>query len=222
MITEQLSLSYFSVEEIFSKLNQFPNKQYDYQKHRILLQDENNEVIAYLRLPLSIAVNPNFSIEIEQTYFYLSIEAGNAAVALFRGEELLDHTTFSAYMVRKKQGVSQIKHLKTKGKSRAGSRIRLSETEEFFENINAKINEFNEDYLLDRIALSCSKTLLPYFYRSDVKPFFQKEDKRIYSIPIHLPQSNFSNLMAMHEKLKPINLFYQPDFDVVKSIFMNP
>lgn len=209
------------MEEIFSKLNHFPNKQYDFQKHRILLQDENSETIAYLRLPLSIAVHPDFSIENEQTYFYLSIEAGNAAVALYRGEELLDHTTFSAYMVRKKQGVSQIKHLKTKGKSRAGSRIRLSETEEFFERINTKINEFEEEYSIDRIAISCSKTLLPYFYRSDVEPFFRKEDERIYSIPVHLPQSNYTNLVNMHEKLKSINLFYKEGFEVVKSLFVN-
>ena len=49
-------------------------------------------------------------------------------------------------MVRKKRGVSQIKHLKTKGKSRAGSRVRLAETEEFFENINGRLQDYFEEH----------------------------------------------------------------------------
>ena len=50
------------------------------------------------------------------------IRVGDAVVPYkvnFEGEELIEHKVFKTYMVRKKQGKSQIKHLKSKGKSKS-------------------------------------------------------------------------------------------------------
>ena len=111
-------------------------------------------------------------------------------------------------MVRKKQGKSQIKHLKTKGKSRAGSRVRLASTLEFFENINNRLQKHWEEYPFDRVALSCSKILIPYLFGSKVPTPFGKKEPRLYRIPKHLHQPNHEVMMGMHRFLTKAELTY--------------
>src|SRR5688500_9426516 len=165
--------------------------EYDPEKHRILLLDETGEESCILRLPISLpAPVKDLSFpERSMHYVILLVQSGSCAVGYFENGINLDHKVFRAYMVRKKRGVSQIKHLKTKGKSRAGSRVRLAETEEFFENINERLQEYFANYRIDRIALSCSKILIPYLFNSKIPAPFQKRDPRILKIPkhIHLP-----------------------------------
>ena len=104
-------------------------------------------------------------------------------------------------MVRKKQGKSQIKYLKTKGKSRAGSRVRLASTVEFFENINERLQEYFKDNEIDLIAMSCSKTLIPYFFNSKVETPFDKKDERIFKVPKHIPLPSYEELMYVQKFL---------------------
>ncbi len=184
---------------------------YNFQKHTLELEQEN-ELLAYVRLPLHFAINPSLELfDEEPVVLYLSMESGNAAICVMEGDVNTYHTTFSAYMSRKKQGFSQIKYLNKKGKSRAGSRVRLASTIAFFENINTGLEELFDEFDFDRIALGCSKTLLPYLFSSKVSCPFQKDDKRLYKIPVHLPQSNFTNLDKAIKKLKAPRLFYEDD-----------
>jgi hypothetical protein len=129
-----------------------------------------------------------------QNQVILSIKSGIAALAFYENSELVDHKVFRAYMVRKKQGKSQIKHLKTKGKSRAGSRVRLQETLDFFENINERLQTYFEEKRVDLIAFGCSPTLFPYFFQGKKVPPFEKNDARIFKIPVHIPSATFENL----------------------------
>ena len=182
---------------------------YNFQKHSIELE-KDNELVAYIRLPLSIAINESLEyFEVDPVVLYLAIESGNAAMSVMEGDKNVYHTTFSAYMSRKKQGFSQIKYLNKKGKSRAGSRVRLASTITFFENINTSLEELFEEYDFDRIALSCNKTLLPYLFSSKVICPFPKDEDCLYKIPVHLPQSNFTNLDKAIKKLKAPRLFYK-------------
>jgi hypothetical protein len=159
---------------------------------------------------LHLALNPDLSIITDEAHvIYLSIESGYGAIQLMEDEENVYHTTFGAYMTRKKQGFSQIKYLNKKGKSRAGSRVRLASTYEFFEKVNLSLTELFDMYTIDRIALSCSKTLIPYLYQSKVKCPFEKGDPRLYKIPLHIQQSNFTNLEAAIKKLKAPLLSYE-------------
>ena len=80
----------------------------------------------------------------QQNFIILLMEAGRAAIGCFKNNKLIDHKNIRKYMVRKKQGKAQISHLKTKGKSRYGSRLRLRESEAFFNEIITKI--FSENY----------------------------------------------------------------------------
>lgn len=93
--------------------------------------------------------------------------------------ELTTHKLIRKYMVRKSQGKAQIKHLKTKGKSRAGSRIRLAQTVRFFEEINEQLDDWFQEDTPQRIAYHIPTTMKSLWYGSKVPPPFEKDDPRL-------------------------------------------
>ncbi|MBL3657264.1 hypothetical protein [Fulvivirga sediminis] len=215
------NLYHIPFEEIVLRVkDSFPHYEYDFKKHLIELQDDHFDKIGFVRLPLHLVINEQLQIiEESATVLYLSIESGYAAICIMEGKENDYHTTFSAYMTRKKQGFSQIKYLNKKGKSRAGSRVRLAATTEFFENINITLTDLFEDYEFDRIALNCNSTLIPYLFNSKEPCPFDKKDERLYKIPLHIPQSNYTNLDAAIKKLMAPTLFYNEGSDELFTTF---
>lgn len=181
--------------------------------------DKNGDLKFRLRLPYfmdfdevsgSVAEAPIFNILI------ILIKAGIASVGFFENGEISSHKVFRAYMIRKKQGKSQVKYLKTKGKSRAGSRVRLQQTLEFFENINQRINELMERHHVDRVAVSCSKTLWPYLFGGGVKPSFGKDDRRLMRVPIHIPNATHRYLAKTHDHILTFRLL--AEYQVLEEI----
>ncbi|EJF10944.1 hypothetical protein O71_06067 [Pontibacter sp. BAB1700] len=163
--------------------------EYDRDRHRLTILDGAGMAQAQFRLPIPVPyaeAGTGIAEAGQVHYVMLLIQAGNCAMGYFENGRCLNHKVFRSYMVRKKQGKSQIKYLKTKGKSRAGSRVRLGETAEFFENINSRLQEYFQQHRIDRIAISCSKTLLPYLYTSAVPTPFDKRDQRLFKIPKHI------------------------------------
>jgi hypothetical protein len=208
---QSLNLFHIPFEETFERIRkEIPNYHYDIKKHSIELNNADNIEIGNLRLPLHLSVDKEISILNEEALIlYVSIESGNAAICIMKGKQNIFHTTFSAYMSRKKQGFSQIKYLNKKGKSRAGSRVRLAATTDFFENINGRLTELFNDHTFDRIALNCNTTLMPYLYQSKIAPPFDKKDPKLYKIPLHIQQSNYTNLDAAIKKLMAPILFFE-------------
>jgi hypothetical protein len=80
----------------------------------------------------------NFDIYPEK-WIMLLMEAGRAAIGFVEAGKLVEHKNIRKYMVRKKQGKAQLTHLKSKGKSRYGSRLRLQETVSYFDEILEKL-----------------------------------------------------------------------------------
>lgn len=188
---------------------QFPQFGYDYTKHAVRVMDEHGDAVGTIRLPLHLTLDEQLGIRNDKSIvLYLSIESGSAAINIMEGKENLYHTTFSAYMTRKKQGVSQIKYLNKKGKSRAGSRVRLAKSLEFFENINAALTNLFAAHEVERIAINCNTTLVPYLHNAKVPCPFDKNDPRLYKIPMHIPQSNYTGLDKAIKKLMAPTLFY--------------
>ena len=186
------------------------NEEYQPEKHQISYTLTGGERL-FLRLPLQVGYPFNEPSQ-ENTFFnyiQLLVESGVASVGYFENGENVDHKVFRAYMVRKKQGMSQLKYLKTKGKSRAGSRVRLAETEEFFAAIQERINRYLTTYRVDRIAISCSLTLWPYLFGQKAKSPFSKDDNRVYKIPMHVPNCTYENLMNVHDFLSKGELKYE-------------
>jgi hypothetical protein len=184
---------------------------YEQEKHRLTILDAAGNGLVQFRLPLLLPspTEPPQTETAPLTYVILLVQSGSCAMGLFEEGVTLDHKVFRAYMVRKKQGKSQIKHLKTKGKSRAGSRVRLGETVEFFENINERLQQYFSEHEVDRIALSCSKTLIPYLFTSKVATPFDKRDERIYKIPRHVHTPIYEELLEVHKFLLKGELMYE-------------
>ncbi|PIQ20891.1 MAG: hypothetical protein COW65_12350 [Cytophagales bacterium CG18_big_fil_WC_8_21_14_2_50_42_9] len=184
---------------------------YDQEKHRLILLDQHQNEIIYFRLPIVIPPPEQIILneEVKVNYIILLIQSGSCAMGYFDNGINVHHKVFRAYMVRMKQGKSQIKHLKTKGKSRAGSRVRLGETIEFFENINERLQEYFAQHQIHRIALSCSKILIPYLYQSKISTPFTKNDERIFKIPRHIHTPIYEVMMDTHKFLLKGELIYE-------------
>lgn len=152
------------------------------------------------------------------------IRAGTAATGYYHNGELLDHKVFRAYMTRKKQGKSQIKYLKTKGKSRAGSRVRLEGTKIFFEEINERLQHYDQLYPISNWGISCAKTLWPFFFDANPSPPFESKQVNLLSIPFHISNPNYEALQVIGEKLKKIYLVLsEPGSEHFKeSLELNP
>ncbi|PRY10160.1 hypothetical protein CLV24_11577 [Pontibacter ummariensis] len=198
--------------ELLHTLQASPMKTaYEQEKHRMALLDEQGNEQAYFRLPITLPAPDTAQQEDEGqvNYVILLIQSGNCAMGYFENGVNLDHKVFRSYMVRKKQGKSQIKYLKTKGKSRAGSRVRLGETVEFFENINGRLQDYFEEHEIHRIAISCSKTLIPYLFSSKVTTPFDKNDPRLYKIPKHIHTPIYEVMLDANRFLTKGELIYE-------------
>lgn len=209
------------VDKIDQLLSSFSeDNEFDTTNHSLILSEEQN---ICLRFPWNLNQNlqPN-----TLNYLICIIQTESASVGLIVDGKLQDHKTFSTYAVRKKQGKSQIKYLKTRGKSKAGSRLRLANTINFFEHINERLISYFKDYEIDKIAFSCSKILLPYLFTSKLKCPFEKKDERIYKIPRHIPNANFEDLQTIQKLLSSAELTFDDKSEgqineILTSIFHN-
>ncbi len=129
--------------------------------------------------------------------FVLVLQSGQAALARTRRGLLYDHRIIRKYMVRKSQGKSQLTHLKTKGKSRLGSRIRLQQSVEFFEEINGWLTEQSEEFAPGRILYACAASLWPHLFHSRIAPPFDKKDARLMKIPRDFRKATLEELERM-------------------------
>lgn len=131
-------------------------------------------------------------------YLIILIQAGHSALGTFRAGQILKHKVIQKYMVRKKQGKAQITYLHTKGKTRGGSRIRLAQTVEFFEEINEKIREWAKEENFGRILISCPARLWGLLFHSKISPPFEKKDTRFLKIPVDVQIPKFAELKRIN------------------------
>lgn len=132
-------------------------------------------------------------------YLILLIQAGNAALGYFEEGELSNHKVVRKYMIRKKQGKFQGSHLKTKGKSKYGSRVRLNNTLEFFEDINQKLEDWEIVDEVDRILYFASIPLWNMLFESKIACPFEKEDIRLRKVPKDVQVPNYEELLRINE-----------------------
>jgi hypothetical protein len=184
------------LEKLIENLHlQYGSSVYDSSKHQLLFPKKRSVSI---RLPFYIIyLNEKLS---HSNFLIIVIHSGEAALAYSEEDQIIEHKMVKAYMVRQKQGKSQIKYLKTRGKSKAGSRVRLAGTDHFFDEINQKIVEWDDYFEIDKIAISCNKTLQPYFFNRP-EAALQKNDDRLFKIPKHIQEANYDNLTSIHNYL---------------------
>jgi hypothetical protein len=133
-----------------------------------------------------------------RTYTIVLIQAGAAAIGYYKNSELAKHKVIKKYMIRKSQGTSQIKYLKSKGKSRLGSRIRLKNSALFFEEINKTLTDWNIVLQSETILLSLPINLIHLLYTANVSVPFEKKDQRVKKIPIDVNVPCLKELGRIH------------------------
>ena len=179
------------------------------KKHKIIGYDREGEVKWQFRLPLPMPDLAEAEQNLERylasvpdeppDYVVALIQLGASALGYFEDGEVVVHKAFKKYMKRHKRGKAQISYLNTRGKSKAGSRIRLANTVRFFEEINERLTEWEEDYEPERIIYSCTPQLWGLLFQSKVSPPFEKKDPRWVKVPLDVGVPTFEELMRVNE-----------------------
>lgn len=126
-------------------------------------------------------------------YFLIIMQAGHSALAYYEDGALRHHKVIKKYMVRG-NGKAQVGYLQTRGKSKAGSRIRLANTVSFFEDINEKLTEWDVVDEAARILVSCPISLQSLWFESRIQPPFSKDDPRILKVPVDVHRPDLEEL----------------------------
>ena len=181
------------------------------EKHQLLIENEVSWLVK-LYLPWTMTWLPEGKFQpLDDVHYCLTlVRAGQAAVGYFHQGILLDHKVFRGYLVRQKQGKSQFKYLKTKGKSRAGSRIRLEETLLFFNEINERLQVYAKQYPLNFWGLGCAKTMWPLLFDGEVKPPFTSKSYELIELPYPFAKGSYEELQALELRLQQFHLLLSP------------
>ncbi len=181
------------------------------EKHQLLLENKVSW-LAKLFLPWTMNWLPEGKFQVQEDVHYCLtlVRAGQASLGYFHQGKLLDHKVFRGYLVRQKQGKSQFKYLKTKGKSRAGSRIRLEETLVFFKDINERLQVYAKQYPLNFWGLGCAKTMWPLLFDGEVKPPFSSKSAELIELPYPFTKGSYEELQELELRLQQFHLLLSP------------
>ena len=181
------------------------------EKHQLLLENKVSW-LAKLFLPWTMTWLPEGKFQVQEDVHYCLtlVRAVQASLGYFHQGKLLDHKVFRGYLVRQKQGKSQFKYLKTKGKSRAGSRIRLEETLVFFKEINERLQVYAKQYPLNFWGLGCAKTMWPLLFDGEVKPPFGSKSAELIELPYPFTKGSYEELQELELRLQQFHLLLSP------------
>lgn len=202
-------------EQVLQIVNQVEEKGWKItflpEKQQLIIENEVSW-LAKLFLPWTMTWLPEgkFQILDDVHYCLTLVRAGQAAVGYFHQGNLLDHKVFRGYLVRQKQGKSQFKYLKTKGKSRAGSRIRLEETLLFFNEINERLQVYAKQYPLNFWGLGCAKTLWPLLFDGEITAPFTSKSSELIELPYPFSKGSYEELQELELRLQQFHLLLSP------------
>ncbi len=165
------------------------------RKRRLL--DAAGKTILEVELPFW---SQNFEVgewPIEGRDAFFLFRAGSAALGLCEMSVLVEHKCFQRYVVRG-QGKAQPSHLKTKGKSRYGSRLRLQNFDRLKRESIERLCGWEEEGRLNRVFLSCPDRLFSDLLSADPPFPLSKGDPRLRRLPIHVHEPRLAELERVH------------------------
>ena len=134
-----------------------------------------------------------------ETYAIVLVQAGASAMGWFEGDACLSHKALRRY-VRRGLGRAQPLHLKTKGKSRYGSRLRLQNAARQLVETNDKLNQWwDERGRPGRVFASIPVRTWPALLATDPPPPFAKHEVNRIRHHVHVP--NHEELMRVQRLL---------------------
>lgn len=131
----------------------------------------------------------------------LLVQAGATAIGVWQDDDLLAHKVITKYVVRGR-GRAQPTHLKTKGKSRAGSRLRLRNAQVQLVETNEKLCAYFAEHGAPRLVhYSVPVRIWPQLFRVDPEPPFGQRDVLLRRIPVHVHAPRFEELLRVRGRL---------------------
>lgn len=131
----------------------------------------------------------------------LLLRAGSSAVGWWDGLELLRHKAFQRYVVRG-TGKAQPTHLKTRGKSRYGSRLRLQNWERQLTETSERLCEWWREFgAPSRVFVAMPVRLRAEFAAAEPPPPFGFDDPEVVPVPFHVHQPDHAELLRVHALL---------------------
>jgi hypothetical protein len=158
--------------------------------------------LVWPRLPEQPSALPAYLSSLPEAplpHLLVLVQLGSAALGYSEGGELLLHKVVKKYVRRQKQGRSQINYLKTRGKSKAGSRVRLANTIAFFDEVNERLGEWMEENTPERILVSCTEQVWGLMFQAEPLPPFDKKDPRLADIPTQVREPRHEELLRIHK-----------------------
>jgi hypothetical protein len=124
----------------------------------------------------------------------LLLQAGAMAVGYWDGDELIAHKAMRKYVVRG-NGKAQPTHLKTRGKSRYGSRLRLQNWKRLLAATNERLAADWERFgAPERIFYAAPVRVLGDLFTAEPPPPFARDAAELQRVPMHVHAPDFAEL----------------------------
>ena len=133
------------------------------------------------------------------TQLVVLLQAGAAALGFWQDGELIRHKVFTRYVVRG-TGRAQPTHLRVKGKSRYGSRLRLQNAQRLLAEVNERQAEWvGEVGVPDRAFLAAVVRLRADLFAAEPAPPLPAADYR--KVPLTVRRPGFDELLRVYRAL---------------------
>ena len=130
------------------------------------------------------------------------LRAGAAALGLWCDDELADARVHRRYVVRG-SGHAQPTHLRTKGKSRYGSRLRLQNWRRLLDEVATGLRDWEAAYgAFDRLHRSSTPRVWADLVRVEPPAPIPEDPARIVRVPLHVHQPSREELLRVREALR--------------------
>lgn len=137
---------------------------------------------------------------VPQKILVLLVQAGATSMGYWDGESLLAHKVIKKYVTRG-NGRAQTTYLKTRGKSRYGSRLRLQNAKAQLVETNERLISWWSDFgPAEKIFYSCPTRTWPELFAATPPPPFTR-DQACIKVPMDVDQPGHDELLKVRRFL---------------------
>lgn len=134
---------------------------------------------------------------IDECQLVLLLRAGAMAFGCWQGSELVQHKAVRKYVVRG-NGKAQGTHLKTRGKSKYGSRLRLQNWRSLLGETNERVADCERQFgPFDRVFVGIPVRVFSELFEADPKPPFARDAASLQRIPVHVHRPGYDELLRV-------------------------
>jgi hypothetical protein len=140
---------------------------------------------------------PSDTSDRSECQLVLLLRAGAMAFGCWQGRELVQHKAVRKYVVRGR-GKAQGTHLKTRGKSRYGSRLRLQNWRNLLGETNQRIADCQQQFgPFERVFFGVPVRVFSDLFEADPKPVFARDAAELQRIPTHIHRPDHEELLRV-------------------------